>query len=133
MRLTGFEKRWADAVGRCLFPKGVLGGTADELSLGQELDAFRSLSPWWTAIVIRLALWIVWFSPPFYGPRFGTFGGLSEDEREQCLERVLVARSYSVRELGMLLKMGFCHAGIGSERTLRYLGAYRLDAKEEAA
>lgn len=133
MKLTGFEKRWAEAVGRTLFPLGVLAGKTDGASLGEELDEFRSISAWWTALVIRLALWIVWFSPPVYAKRLSTFGGLSEEDREECLERVLVARSYTVRELAMLLKMGFCNTALGTTAALTHLGAYRLAEKEKAA
>lgn len=133
MKLTGFEKRWARGVGRSLFPTGVLDGKTDDLDLGQELDDFRDISAWWTALVIRLALWIVWLSPPFYARRFSTFGGLSEVEREECLERILVARSYTVRELSMLLKMGFCNTALGTTQALTHLGAYRLSEKERAA
>lgn len=133
MKLTGFEKRWAEVIGRSLFPMGVLDGNTDGAKLGEELDEFRSISPWWTALVIRLALWIVWFSPPFYARRLSTFGGLSDADRVECLEHVLVARSYSVRELAMLLKLGFCSTALGTTAALTHLGAYRLSAKGRAA
>lgn len=133
MKLSGFEKRWARVVGRALFPKGVLGGTTDDADLGAGLEEYLGLSAWWTAVVLRLALWVVWLSPPFFLRRAATFGGLSETDREECLERVLVSRSYSVRELSMLLKMGFCATALGTPAALAHVGAYRLSTKGRAA
>ncbi len=123
MRIFAFERRWARVVGRALIPSGALPPPSDERDLGDAFAAQLALAPWWSAIVMRLSVWMVWLAPL---PRLRTFGGLAEDEREALLERLMASRLYAVRELMTLLKLATCIGAIGDLRVLTAMEAYRL-------
>lgn len=127
MKLFAFERRRARLIGQALVPPGVLGGRLDGVDSAEVYDRYLSVSPWWTALAVRLALWVTWYSPPFFLRRLRTLGGLSADERVQCLEALFVARPYAVREMAMLLKMAWCFVAMGRHDVIAHLGAYRLD------
>lgn len=123
MRIFAFERRWARVVGRALIPAGSLPAPSDERDLGDAFASQLALAPWWSAIVMRLSVWMVWLAPL---TRLKTFEGLSGDEREALLERLMASRLYAVRELMTLLKLSTCISAIGDLRVLTSLEAYRL-------
>jgi hypothetical protein len=123
MRIFAFERRWARVVGRSLIPPGSLPAPADERDLGEAFAAQLRLAPWWSALVMRLSVWMVWFAPL---TRLKTFEGLSGPDREALLERLMAARAYEIRELMTLLKLAMCIGALGDLRVLTALEAYRL-------
>jgi hypothetical protein len=126
MKLTRFEGRWAEAVGRTLLPKGICQGALDHVDAAAYFDQELSSSAWYVALLLRLALWLTWWSPPFVLGRWHTFGGLSEAERAETLERLLTARLYELRMAVNMLKITFCGVMLGERQYLEQLNAYGL-------
>jgi hypothetical protein len=126
MKLRRFEVRWADTIGRALLPRGILHGTVDHVDLG-ELFRLEALEPpWYTAIVLRLSLWLTWFAPFWLYGQLATFGGVDDDTREGLLEKLLDSRHYMIRMAAMFLKLTACTLLLGDERALADVGAYDL-------
>ena len=126
MALAGFEKRWADTIGRTITPRGVLGGVADDVDLGAQFFEEHRDSPWQAAFLLRLSLWITWLAPLFVIGRFHTFGGLREDDRVRVLDKLLDSPRYYVRLAALFLKLETTTLLLGNQRALEYLGAYGL-------
>src|SRR5262252_10233203 len=103
MRLSRFEKRWAETLGRTIAPPGLLGGVIDDVDLGARYDDECAASPWFAAVLLRFSLWMAWLAPMWMWKRLRTFGGLAPPEREQVLEQLLVSNRYSVRMTAMFL------------------------------
>lgn len=127
MKLARFERRWAGTIGRALLPVGALGGATDARDLGAEYARHFDLAPWWTALLLRYALWLIWLSPVWRSASPRTFGSLDLAAREACLEALLSARSYAVRETLTVVKLTYCFGAIGDRQVLASLGAYHLD------
>ena len=128
MKLTDFETRWADTIGRALVPRGVLGGVVDDVDLGALFRAECAEPPWYTGLLLRASLWLCWLAPLWMFIRFRTFGGLSTEDREQVLERFMKLKSYNLRLAGLFLKLTVCTLLIGDERALKQLDAYGLQS-----
>lgn len=126
MNLWRLEQHHASVIGRALIPAGLFGGLRDHVDLGAALAAHVRTMPWWTAIIMRLALWIIWLAPPFLGLGLRSFGALAPDQRVHALETLLVSPVFEVRQLCDLLKLMYCMSYFGDEAMLRHLGAYRL-------
>jgi hypothetical protein len=124
MRLRAFEIRWADAIGRALLPRGLLGGVVDDVALGEEFRREALEPPWFAALLLRASLWLTWFAPPWALGRARTFGGLDEAGRVALLEKVLASRVYLVRAMATFLKLSACMLLLGDERVMRRIGAY---------
>jgi hypothetical protein len=123
MKLTAFEVEWAGVIARAIIPDGTLG--IDTAGLGPALAEEIERAPWWSHLVIRLGLWLVWLAPlRAFPPR--TFGGLDEEARARAFERLAGARSYAVREAVMLVKLNTCLVALGDEAVLARVGAYDL-------
>ena len=129
MKLTQWEVRWAGAIGRAFVPPGVFGGLTEGRDVGAALADTIGRSPWYAAVLVRLALWVVWLAPPFALGRARTLGGLDEASREACLEALLDSKLYPVREMLKLLKMNVCLALVGDTAVLAHLGVYGLDRR----
>ncbi len=127
MKLRGFEQRWADAVGAALLPAGACGGARAGFSFGPELERQLGEAPWWTALAVRLGLWMVWFSPVWQLRRRATFGALHAPEREALLEELLRHPRYTVRESANVIKLFLCLAFLGDPKVLRRVHAYDLE------
>lgn len=125
MKLFRFEQRHAEVIARVMYPKGALGGGADDRALGAEITGQIAAVPWFAAIVARLGMLLIWYWP-LLTLRFRTFGGLPLEEQYVVLDRLARSHSYAIREMVMLVKMNACFAGIGDPRVLTYLGAYDL-------
>src|ERR1051325_9418190 len=97
MRLRGFEKRWADALGRTIAPRGLFGGVVDDVDLGARYDEECAASPWFAAVLLRFSLWMAWLAPLWMLHRLRTFGRLSQPRRAQVLRRLLISGSYHAR------------------------------------
>src|SRR5690606_9983814 len=93
-----------------------------DLPLDRFLVDLGQRAPARVLLGLRLVLWLVWLGPwPVIGrPR--TFGGLTEAQRLEVLERLARSRFYVLREAPILLKtvacLGYCghpdvHAAIG--------------------
>ena len=126
MTFSSRERRWAKTIGEAMIPASTFGGLAGTRDIGAEVARHAAESPWYMAIVLRLALWITWLSPLFVVGRARTFGGLDEAARVVCLERLLKSNRYLVRQLLLVLKMSICMAVIGCVEVLTRLGAYDL-------
>jgi hypothetical protein len=123
MKLSAWESRMADAIARSLLPPGSLGGRVDAIDAGAQVASQLARSPWWSALSVRGALWLVWLAPLWaWRPR--TFAALDEQARVALLERLASSSSYLVRESVMLLKLTLCFALIGDPPMLAHLGAY---------
>lgn len=126
MALFSFEQRWAATIARTFLPLGVLGGTTDRCEAGARISADDAPSPWHAALLLRVALWLVWFAPLWRSGRLRTVGGLDVPDREALLEALLLHRSYAIRQMTMYLKLVSCTALLGDLGVLTYVGAYRL-------
>jgi hypothetical protein len=125
MRTFAFEQRRAAIIGRAMIPKGVFGGLTDDRDIGAEFARQASLNTWYAALVVRLAMFVVWFAPLF-SRRLRTFGGLDDAARVEVLEALLKSKLYAVRQLMLLVKLTTCFALLSDESILRHVGAYRL-------
>src|SRR2546429_4910333 len=132
MRLTSFEKRWADVLGHTIAPRGVLGGVVDDVDLGARYDEECAASPWFAAALLRMSLWMAWLAPLWMLKRLRTFAGVGPAERERVLERLLASDSYNVRLTAMFLKLTVLTLLLGDERALKHLGAYGLSGETVA-
>lgn len=142
MKLLSFEVRWGRTLGRALLPEGALGAAVDSIDLGEAFRRECMSPPWYAALVLRLSLWMAWFSPIWLsapsasGRRFATFGALARAEQEAQLEALLASPSYVVRSTAFFFKLTACLALLGDERVLARIGAYehgRLRMLEERA
>jgi hypothetical protein len=123
--LSGFERRWVETVARSLVPRGTLDGVTDDIDIGGAYDWELRHSPWYAALALRAALWLVWFSPLWRLGRPHWFGGISVEDRAALLEKLLNAQPYLLRMPVVLLKLTLLQAALGDERVLRRIGAYQ--------
>jgi len=126
MALRGFERRWAETIGRTIAPRGVLGGVVDDVNLGACFAEEHADSPWQAAFLLRLSLWITWLAPLFVIGRFHTFGGLGEADRIRMLDHLLESKRYYIRLAALFLKLETTTLLLGDERALAQLGAYGM-------
>lgn len=126
MQLFDFEQRWFEIIGRTVLPPTTLDGRTAGIDLKGLGTAQVARSPWWSAILVRLALWLVWCAPLFVLGRPRSFGALDEEARLRCLEALFHSRYYALRETTMILKMHVCFALLGEQPVQRRLGAYDL-------
>ena len=124
MKLRRFEIRWANIIARTLLPPGLFGGVVDDVDLGEALRRQCLAPPWYTALLLRLSLWLAWFAPVLYRRRPSTLGGLDDAAREAVLDRLLQSGSYLVRSVTLYLKLEACLVLLGDERVLERIGAY---------
>jgi len=123
--LAGFERRWVETVARALVPRGTLDGVTDDIDIGAAYDWELEHSPWYAALALRAALWMVWLAPVWRLGRLRGFAGLSVEDRAALLEELLDAKPYLVRMSVVLLKLTLLQAALGDERVLRRIGAYQ--------
>ncbi len=126
-----FELDWAADIARTLLPRGALGGLMDDKDLPALFAADCRASPWQANLVLRLSLWLTWFSPVWMRGRAATFGGLGAPEREEQLERLFASRVHLVRLTMLYFKLMACSLLMGDERVLARLGAYQLPRLED--
>lgn len=126
MALRGFEKRWAETIGRTIAPRGLLGGVVDDVDLGALFSEEHRDSPWQAAFLLRLSLWITWLAPLFVIGRWHTFGGLGGDDRERLLDKLLDSPRYYVRLAAIFLKLETTTLLLGDQRAFEHLGAYGM-------
>jgi hypothetical protein len=124
MKFSRTEQRRADFISRVILPKGALGGTTDDCDLGAEIGRQFSLTPWWSAIITRIGILVVWYSPLFLLGKLRTFGSIAVEQQQAILQQLAHSPNYWVREMSMILKMNACNAGMSGEAVMRYLGAY---------
>lgn len=131
MRLRGFEQKWAREVSRAFVGEGVLGGATSGKDGGALIAADCAAVPWVSALPVRLALWLVWWTPVLLYAR--SFGRLPAERREAVLERMLHSRLAAVRTLVAYLKLVCVSLLLGDARVLHRLGAYGLRDPRAAA
>lgn len=125
MRVRRFEERWGQIMATSLLPaESTL--RPGVFRYGPLLRAQLHEAPWWTAITLRLSIWLLWFSPLFTRGQARTFGAVPEPERAALLEETLSHRSYLLRECAGMFKLFACLAYLGEEPILRRVGAYDL-------
>jgi hypothetical protein len=133
MKMFRCEREWADLLGRTVAPLGLLGGVVDHVPIGTLYDEECQASPWYAALVMRLSLWLTWFAPLWLCRRLCTMRSLSQNEREEILERLLHSPVYGLRMAVLFLKLSVFSVLLGNQETFRYLDAYRLAEPEELA
>lgn len=124
MKLPAFERRWAAEIGRALIPADTFGGRCRVDDLDERFGRQAATMPWWSGILLHLALFVVWFGPPVLLRRLATFGGLSPDDRVELLERLFAVRAYAIREMVLILKLNVCVIILGRPEVFSYIGAY---------
>ncbi len=121
--MTGFEERWAVTALASFAPEGPADGgpQADEVLPAVtprpgEVDYLQTLRTMLGGanlvgrLGIRLAIWLIAFSPFWSLHRFRTLGGLLPPERSTLIHRLLEHPWFAVRELCLLLKVVTCMA-----------------------
>ena len=126
MTLRPRAVRRVRAIGEAMIPATTFGGLAGTRDIGKEVARHAEESPWEVALVLRLAIVLVWLSPLFVLGRARTFGGLDAAARVACLESLLGSNRYLVRQLMLILKMSICMAVLGCADVLERIGAYDL-------
>jgi hypothetical protein len=126
MKAFGFEQRRAEIIGRTIIPSESFNGLAGQQPIGSHFGYQVASTPWYSSLVMRLAILFVWFAPLFVHLR--TFGGLSVEKKHAWLERLSESNNYAVRQMMALLKMCFCFAVIGNTTVLKHLEAYDFGA-----
>ncbi|MBI4042229.1 MAG: hypothetical protein HY391_02025 [Deltaproteobacteria bacterium] len=93
VRLNSREKKLIEIIADALTPPTPsFRLNASDIALGEEVNAVYSLHPWAIRWFFRACLWILEYLSVFrYGRRFSR---LSQEEREQLLERWLKSRLY---------------------------------------
>lgn len=123
--MRSFERRWVRVVLGSFAAEGSseLAPRAGEVDyLGTFLGMRASARPV-ARIGLRLALWLVALSPLWYGRRWCTFAGLSLDERQGLLGRLLEHPALAVRESAFMMKLAACLALFASD-SLRARSGY---------
>ena len=100
---------------------GLTPGAAD-LPMAAFLDDFLRHAPWRICAVLRLATWVVEFSPILLLQRPLPFTKLGQAEREASLARLGASPLHLVRELPLLLKMVACMGFCGHPEARRQIG-----------
>ncbi|RME56996.1 MAG: hypothetical protein D6795_00265 [Deltaproteobacteria bacterium] len=136
MKFFSFERRWLLGIFETILP----GETNDRLEIGARdlpmaafLDDFLAHAPWRMRAGLRVALWVVQFSPLFLLGRLSPFTRLSLEEGERCLTRLGENRSYLLRELPLLLKMVACMGFCGHPEVQRRIGIPLSEGEEAPA
>jgi hypothetical protein len=124
MELWPFEQRWARVIGRALLPVGLLGGTVDDVDIGEKWADECRRSRWDAALLLHVSLWLAWLAPLWMGRALRTFGGLDDQARVEVLEALLKSRRYLIRMAALFLKITACQIVLGDERALKQISAY---------
>ena len=126
MALTSFELRRAALIARTFIPRGVLGGTTDDLDAAALILEDDSHSPWHASFLLRFGVWLVWLWPLLSLSGLRSFGASTEQQREDQLDAMLHHRAYTVRQTVMYLKLVSCSSLLGSIKVLTHLNAYHF-------
>lgn len=104
--LTGIERDWAHTALTTIFPSDVHPRVrgADVIDCGAALEAVCRSVPARVALGLRLAVWLLAFSPLLLMVRFTTLPHLDAEAREKVVLRLLSSKIYFVRQLALLLK-----------------------------
>ncbi|RMG17761.1 MAG: hypothetical protein D6729_08245 [Deltaproteobacteria bacterium] len=116
--MRAFERRWAEIVLAAFAPpaatalgegsgeaNGALQPRPGEVRYLESYETMRSHGTRLSAFGLRLAVWIVVWSPPFLGLGLCLFPTLTPERRALALERLLHSKRFLVRELTLLLKI----------------------------
>ena len=131
MPLFAFEVRWARVVARSIVPASTLDGVTGDLDLGERFRAEHAQPPWYSGALLRLSLWLTWWSPLFVIGRWCTLGGLDEPDRVRVLEALLKSPRHNLRLAVTFLKLTACILALGDLRALEKLDAYGLGAARD--
>jgi hypothetical protein len=116
MTLLAFERRWAHAVLEAFAPPGGVGlapqpGEVDYVGgMQRMLGSFTTRA----ALGLRAGLWIAALAPLWMGGRLASMARMSLEARTELVRRLLVHRSFLVRELTFLLKTAASFALLGT-------------------
>lgn len=116
MKLLSFERRWLLTILAAMYPSGAderLPVGAADVPVRSFLDDLWRHAPTETLLGVRLATWVIAWSPLFTIGRPTTFARLKDVDRVRVLERLAGSRVYAIRELAEMLKMmgAFPYAG----------------------
>jgi hypothetical protein len=126
VRLFAFETRWAETIARAILPVGALGGVVDDLDLGARFRDECAQPPWFSGLLLRATLWLVWLAPLYFLPGLRTFGAIEASERAELLEKLLKSNHHNLRLAVTYLKLTTCVLALGDPRALEQLDAYGL-------
>jgi hypothetical protein len=124
MKLLATEQYKAGVIARAIMPTDAFDGLTAKQDLGAAIAGNLLRTPWWAAIAVRAAIWVVWFAPFWRQGSLKTFGGLSLEKQWAVLELLARSDNYALREMVLLLKMNTCLPSLGDLEVLKYLGAY---------
>lgn len=126
MKLLATEQYKAGVIARAIMPAEAFGGLTAKQDFGPAIAKNLLVTPWWAAIAVRAALWVVWFAPMWRTFSPHTFGGLSLEKQQGVLDLLARSNNYALREMVLLIKMNVCLPALGNTEVLTYLGAYDL-------
>ncbi len=110
---SSFEVHVAVKMCEAIYPSGAdprLPLGAKDVGIDRFIPRLLAVIPLQAALVLRLAVWVVLFSPLLVGKGPRLFTGLSEKDQEEVMRRLSVHRIYYLRELSMLWK---AYGGMG--------------------
>lgn len=110
--MMAFEKRWAESILEAFAPPGGpgLAPRAGETRYADALERMSASATRTAALGLRIALWLAVVAPMFVWGRFVLAPTLAIGERARMLGELLRHRSFLVRELVLLLKIGAAFA-----------------------
>ncbi len=125
MKLLSFERRWLLTILAAMYPSGAderLPVGAADVPVRSFLDELWRYAPTETLLGVRLATWVISWSPLFTIGRPTTFARLREADRVRVLSRLASSRLYAIRELAEMLKMMGAFPYAGHEAVQRAVG-----------
>ncbi len=132
MRLWRFERRWLVEVFQTILPSRAdpqLSLGAADLPIDRFIDDLTMHAPRRLVLGLRLALWVVVFSPLVLSRRLRTFFGLGRADRVALLDRLRQSRWYLLRELPVLLKSVACLGYCGHPAVQAQIGIRPIDER----
>ena len=129
-RLSGFERRWFQAMVETILPSGAseqfpLGG--QDVPLQRFLADFLRHAPLKIVVGLRATLLMIFLAPLFMSGMRRTFMALGVERREAAILRMRHSDVYVIRELPVLLKTIGCMAVLGVPEVQRSLGMAQVD------
>ena len=107
MKLTKFELRVARALMCAIFPVGADPRITENIA-DLDLEKFTiyatSEVPFKPALGFRAVIWMAIFAPLFVVGRFRTILGLTDDEREEFVSKMISSSIYEIRALFVFFK-----------------------------
>jgi hypothetical protein len=107
MSLLRFEKRWADAAVRGIYPvrEGArVNVPYERVDIGASFDETLEIVPFRAGVGLRIAIWMIALSPLFVIGRLATIASLAAADRDRVLSKLIASPTYLVRQITLLFK-----------------------------